>query len=274
MSPLDLFAIPGFTDPFSSLSHLLGAAVFAGLARPLVHRGVRANGAAGMKSLNGRTVSLAIFAVAAVFLLTMSGVFHLLGPEGSARPILRRLDHAAIFVLIAGTFTPIHTILFRGAWRWGMLAFVWTLAALGVTLKSIFFDSTPQALGLGLYIGMGWTGLASMGALWKRMGPRGLAPLLGGGIAYTLGAAIEGIEPRPLVAGVIRAHEIFHVAVLAGLGLHWWFVWRIADYALPRLPGELREVKPLGAGTRPTESPEVRVFSRDGNAAAMPSSRE
>jgi len=242
MPALELQAIPGFTDPFSSLSHLLGAGVFAALALPLVHKGVRANARDGACSFNGRTVSLAVFAVSAVLLLSMSGVFHLLGPEGSARGVLQRLDHAAIFVLIAGTYTPIHTILFRGAWRWGMLVFVWTVAVLGVTLKSIFFESTPFELGRALYIAMGWGGVISIGALWKRVGPRRLWPLLAGGIAYTVGAVIDGVQPRPMIAGVIRAHEIFHVAVLVGLGLHWRFVWTIADHAMPLERPEASEI--------------------------------
>ncbi len=247
MPARELLTIPGFADPFSSLSHLLAAGVFAALSVPLVRKGLRASEAEGRGWLNGRTAALVVFAFAAVLLLSMSGVFHLLGPDGHARPVMQRLDHAAIFVLIAGTYTPIHTILFRGVWRWGMLSLVWTLAAAGVTLKSIYFEDLPRGLGHGLYIAMGWLGVISFSALWRRLGARGLAPLLAGGVAYTVGALIDGIEPRPLVSGVIRAHEIFHVAVLAGLGLHWWFVWGIAD---ARMPG-VGTVNPEAAFTAP-----------------------
>ena len=222
MAALDLFAIPGFADPFSSLSHLAGAGVFAALSIPLVRKGVRTG------QTPWRVASLAIFAAAAVFLLAMSGVYHLLPRGGAARDVMQRLDHAAIFILIAGTFTPIHTILFRGPWRWCMLAFIWTIAALGVTLKSIFFTSTTQLMGLALYLGMGWVGLISLVAISRRYGFRILIPMVLGGLAYTAGAVIEGAQARPLVPGVIRAHEVFHVAVLAGLALHWKFVWSIA----------------------------------------------
>ena len=117
--------IPGFADPVSSLSHLAGVLAFGILAVPLL---LRARGHPG------RIAALAVFALGAVFLLSMSGVYHLL-PDGSAgRYVLRHLDHAAIFFLIAATFTPVHVILFRGAWRWGMLALIWTVAATGITL--------------------------------------------------------------------------------------------------------------------------------------------
>lgn len=226
-----LVAIPGFNDPFSSLTHLLGAGVFAVLAFFLVRRGVRAERAGGGMHA-GRIVSLAVFACSAVLLLCMSGVFHLLGP-GAGRDVLQRLDHAAIFVLIAGTMTPVHAILFRGAWRWGMLGFIWTVAVAGVTLKSIFFTSLPAWAGTLLYVGMGWVGVISFTALVRRHRFRFARHLIFGGIAYTLGAALELFDPPPLVLGVVRSHELFHVAVLVGLGLHWRFIWKIAGRAMP-----------------------------------------
>lgn len=176
-----------------------------------------------------RVFSLCVFAFAAVLLLSMSGAFHLLPSGTPERAVLRRLDHAAIFILIAGTYTPIHTILFRGGWRWGMLLLVWSLAVASVTLKTIFFASVPDWLGLTLYVGMGWIGLFSMIKLSSTRGVRFIFPLVAGGIVYTVGAIIELANIRPLVASVIRAHELFHVAVLGGLGLHWRFVTIIAS---------------------------------------------
>ncbi len=229
-----LRSVPGFQDPFSSLTHLGGAGVFAALSFFLIRRGLRAEHGVH----RGRVASLAVFACSAVLLLTMSGVFHLLSP-GAGRDVLQRLDHAAIFLLIAGTFTPMHTILFRGPWRWGMLAFIWTIAILGVTLKSIFFASLPAWAGTLLYVGMGWVGVLSFATLVRRHRPRGFRfarHLIFGGIAYTIGAALELIDPPPLIMGVVRSHEVFHIAVLAGLGLHWRFIWKIAARAMPQGP--------------------------------------
>jgi len=223
-----LLTIPGFNDPFSSLSHLLGAGVFAVLSYFLIRRGVRTE----RPVHPGRIVALAVFAFSAVLLLSMSGVFHLLGP-GTGRNVLQRLDHAAIFVLIAGTFTPMHAILFRGPWRWGMLGFIWTVAIVGVTLKSIFFTSLPAWAGTLLYVGMGWVGVLSFTTLVRRHRFRFARHIIFGGIAYTIGASLELFEPPPLIAGVVQSHEIFHVAVLIGLGLHWRFIWKIAGKPMP-----------------------------------------
>ena len=141
-----IYPIPGFAEPFSSLSHLLGAGVFLVLSPFLFRRGL---------GCNLRTSGLAIFAFGTVFLLSMSGTYHLLDDGGTARRVMRMLDHAAIFVLIACSFTPIHIILFRGWGRWGVLALVWGFAVTAITMKMVYFDTMPQAVGLSLYLGMG-----------------------------------------------------------------------------------------------------------------------
>ena len=217
---MDLIAIPGFSEPFSSLSHLLGAGVFAALTPLMLQRG-RGNVT--------RLISLGVFCFAAVFLLSMSGVYHLLSPDGTARAVLRRLDHAAIFVLIASSFTPVHVILFRGVACWGVLLAIWSLAIASISLKTVYFAAWPEWLGLVLYLGMGWIGLGSGLALWRRYGFVFIEPILFGGLAYSIGAVLEALSQPVLIPGVIQSHEIFHVAVILGLAFHWSFVYSIAD---------------------------------------------
>jgi channel protein (hemolysin III family) len=130
-----MLTLPGFSDPVSSLTHLAGALLFAFLAFGLLRR---------RQENRVHLISLYVFAVSCVLLLALSGVYHLLAPDTAGRAVLKRLDHAAIFVLIAGSFTPVHTILFQGAWRWGMLAAVWGAALLGVVLKTVYFDTVPE----------------------------------------------------------------------------------------------------------------------------------
>ena len=224
------YPIPGFADPFSSLSHLLGAGVFACLTPFLLWRG-RGNA--------GRLFFLGVFAFATVLLLSMSGVYHLLSTGGVARAVLKRLDHGAIFILIAGTFTPVHGILFRGAWRWGPLLFIWLGAAAGVTLKTIFFDDVAEWLGLTFYLSLGWVGVISGLECWRRYGLAFIKPLIWGGLAYTVGGVLEFLRWPVLIPGVVGSHELFHVGVLAGIAFHWKFVFQFAS-------GEVVESKKEG----------------------------
>jgi len=214
-----MLSIPGFSDPVSSLTHLTAAVVFAILGPFLVARG--SGGAL-------RVISLAVFALACVLLLSLSGVYHLLTPETAARGVLLRLDHAAIFVLIAGSFTPVHAILLRDRWHWHLLAWIWGAAIVGLTLKTVYFDSVPQWLGLMMYLGLGWLGLISTIALARRFGVRFVLPLVWGALAYTFGAVAEFLGWPVLVPGVVGPHEIFHLAVVAGISFHWAFIRGIA----------------------------------------------
>jgi len=173
--------------------------------------------------------SLAVFVFGSVLLLSTSGVYHLLDPSGTPRRVMRVLDHAVIFILIACSFTPPHVILFRGPGRWGMLLLIWAFAVVAITLKSVYFYYMPDWLGTALYIGMGWIGLASGIVLAKRYGFNFVAPLFWGGVAYSVGAVLDILRWPILVPGVIQWHEVFHVAVLVGLAFHWAFIYGMAD---------------------------------------------
>jgi len=214
-----VLSLAGFSDPVSSLTHLAGAVVFAVLSVVLLGRG---------RGDRGRMISLSVFAFSCVLLLSLSGVYHLLSPGTAGREVLKRLDHAAIFLLIAGSFTPVHVILFRGGWRWGMLAGIWGAALAGLVLKTVFFSTMPEWLGLLMYLGLGWMGVISALHLARRYGLRFIQPLLWGALAYTAGALIEFLRWPVLLAGIVGPHEIFHLAVLAGISCHWAFILGIA----------------------------------------------
>ena len=214
-----MLSIPGFSDPFSSLTHLAGAAVFAVLGAFLIARG---------RGDPRRVVSLAVFVFSCVLLLSMSGVYHLLTPGTPARGVLLRLDHAAIFVLIAGSFTPVHAILLRERWHHYVLAGIWSAAIAGLVLKTVYFDAMPAWLGLLMYLGLGWMGVVSAAAIARRFGVRFILPLVWGALAYTVGALADFLGWPVLVANVVGPHELFHLAVLAGISFHWAFISRIA----------------------------------------------
>lgn len=209
----------GMGDPVSSLMHLVGSLVFAALSGFLLRRG-------GKRV--GHVVPLAVFAVSCIILLGLSGSYHLLEPATSARRLLQRLDHAAIFLLIAGTFTPVHCILFRGVLRWGVLAVIWSSAVAGMVLKTVFFENVAEGLSLSLYLAMGWSGLLSGAILWRRFGWAFVRPLTCGALAYTGGALLEFFRQPVLIPGVIGSHEVFHGAVVAGIAYHWRFIHQLA----------------------------------------------
>jgi len=219
MKDTDVYAIPGFAEPVGSLTHLIGAAVFALLSIPLLRR---SPGGAWPR------FCLVVFALACVFQLAMSGIYHMLPHEGQGRPVLLRLDHAAIFILIAATYTPIHGILLDGWRRWLPLIIVWTIAIASVCLKTIYFDAFPRWLGLTLYLSLGWLGLVTGAMLWHRYGRRFLRLLVWGGVAFTVGAVFDFANAPVVAYGIIGPHELFHVAVLVGIAFFWSFTWTIA----------------------------------------------
>jgi channel protein (hemolysin III family) len=212
--------IPGFCEPFSSLSHLLGAVAMLALTAPLLRRA---------RGHRGRMLALGIFQARALVLLLLSGVYHLWPLHTPGRAVLQRLDHAAILFLIAGSFTPPHIILFRGWWRWGILTLVWSLAAAGMAATALFFRAIPDWLSLTFYLGLGWIGAISGIKIWLRHGFGCIRLIVAGGMAYTLGALLDFAHWPVLLPGVIGPHEVFHLAVLVGLACHWRFMYRIAD---------------------------------------------
>lgn len=219
------FPLYWVNDPVSGVTHLLGAVVVAAVTPRLLG-----------KTRGWHRFSLAVFSFSAIALLCASAMFHW-SSAGATRHMLQRLDHAAIFVLIAGTFTPVHTILFKGFPRWGMLWLIWTIGLVGIALKLVFFEHVPAWLGIASYVAMGWLGLFAMVGLGRRYSVRFMAPLLYGGLLYTAGAMVELANWPELWPRVIRPHEIFHVAVLAGLGCHWWFIARAAKFSSDRAMG-------------------------------------
>jgi channel protein (hemolysin III family) len=212
------YAIPGFAQPVSSLTHLLGAGVFAGLSLALLRRGFGAR---------GRLAAFAVYTVSCVLLLSTSGLYHMLPRETVGRAVLARLDHAAIFVLIAATFTSVLGLLLTGRERWVPLVLIWTAAVAGVVFKTIYFADFPEWAGLIFYLGMGWASVVPGIALCRKYGTAYLRPLTWGGIAYSVGAVLDFTRWPVLVPGVVGPHEVFHLAVLVGISCHWYFVARL-----------------------------------------------
>jgi len=147
-------SIPGFSDPMSALTHLLGSGVFAVLGFFLVRKGRQADGS----WWNWRMTGLAVFAFAAVAQLGISGAYHILQPGLTPRLVMQQIDHTAIFILIAASFVPVHAILFEGWRRWLILLILFSLAAAGITFTFLYLRGSPEIFWLMFYIAMGWAG--------------------------------------------------------------------------------------------------------------------
>lgn len=204
----------GFCEPISSWLHV-GGAIVAGLSSRALRR---------TASTPGADLALRIFAASVVLSLAVSGTYHAFDLDSAARAVFQRLDHAFIWILIAGTFTPVHVILFRGPWRWGILTVIWACAAAGVVLKTVFFADVGTELGLSLYLVLGWMGAISAGKIWRQEGRRATHLLLAGGLLYSAGGVASIVGSPVLVQGYVGHHELFHVAVLGGLFTHWRFM--------------------------------------------------
>jgi len=203
-------------DPFSCYSHLLGAALaVAGLVVLVTIS----------RDDPWRVVGFSIYGASLIILYLASTVYHWLLVPIAQRKWLNRVDHVAIFLLIAGTYTPVCIVTLRGGWGWTMFGIVWTAAVAGTILK-LGFRSLPRWVSASIYVAMGWAAVLAVVPLVRAFPPSALAWLLAGGLLYTAGAVVYATRrpnPYPRVFGF---HEIFHMFVLAGSAAHFVFMLR------------------------------------------------
>ena len=166
-------------------------------------------------------VGAAIFGGTAIAMYLTSTLYHAF-PQANRNGWLRRLDHSAIYLLIAGTYTPVLLGVLRGTAGWAMLAVIWTLAVAGVVFK-LLAGARFRKVSVALYVAMGWAALALIQPLWTHMQPGGLAWLFAGGVAYTAGVAFYLMHER-----MRYSHFIWLLFVLAGTGCHLVMVLRYA----------------------------------------------
>ncbi len=176
-----------------------------------------------------RLLSMAVYGLSMIELYTVSALYHLVTWSAARRKRLRALDHANIFVLIAGTYTPLCFNILSGGLRLAMLVEVWVLAISGVWL-AVFRPQTPRAIATALYIGIGWIGVLALPAFLSLLPWMATALLVAGGLLYTVGGVIYARRwpnPFPRVFGY---HEIFHLFVIAAGALFTLVIW---VWALP-----------------------------------------
>ena len=161
-------------------------------------------------------VACSIFGAALILCYTTSTLYHSVRVE-RIRRVLRALDHSAIFLLIAGTYTPFMLVNLRGPWGWSLLAVIWGLAVAGIALRLVL-KGRLHGLVVALYIAMGWVVVVAVQPLLEHVAPGGLALLAGGGIAYTVGVVFYKWRRLPY------HHAIWHGFVMLGSALHFFAV--------------------------------------------------
>jgi hemolysin III len=170
-------------------------------------------------------VGCVVFGAALVVLYTASTLYHALGHvHERARTLLRALDHSAIFLLIAGTYTPFTLVSLRGPWGWSLFAVVWSLAVAGIALR-LALRRRPTALFVSLYLAMGWCVVVALRPLVAAVPPGGIALLVAGGLAYSVGVVFYLWRSLPY------GHAIWHGFVLAGSAFHYAAVLRYVALA-------------------------------------------
>jgi hemolysin III len=163
-----------------------------------------------------RVVACSVFGVTLVLLYATSTLYHAL-TQGRAKQVLRVLDHSAIFLLIAGTYTPFTLVSLHGPWGWTLFGVVWGLAVLGVTLRLVL-HRRPTALFMAIYLAMGWCVLVAFHPMIRALAPSGLVLLVAGGVAYSTGVAFY------LWRRLRFHHAIWHGFVLLGSGFHYFAI--------------------------------------------------
>lgn len=200
-------------ERFNTASHL-AASIFSllGMVLLVVY--------ASMGGTVWHIVSFSVYGLSLVSLFVFSALHH--GVEGSRKleDILRSFDYYAIFVLIAGSFTPFCLVVLRGPVGWSVFGVSWVVAAVGITLKAVF-PEMPKWVFLTIYATMGWLGVAVAIPLVEILPWPAVALLLGGGVAYTAGAVVFSKERPNPVPGVFGFHEIWHVMVILGALTHY-----------------------------------------------------
>lgn len=174
-----------------------------------------------------KIISFTIYGVSLIFMFSASATYHMVRVKDKALEIFRKIDHAAIYVLIAGTYTPFCINAFEGFWKWGMLSIIWSLALIGIVVK-IFYIRAPRWLNAGIYIVMGWLSVLSAGEMLAALPAWVFIWLITGGVIYTLGAIVYMTKIFNFKPGVFGFHEVWHIFVLLAAAAHFVAVMGVA----------------------------------------------
>lgn len=206
-------------EPGSAITHFIGMMMAVFAATPLLIK-------SALSSDGKSLLALSVFCLSMILLYGASATYHSLNISGKALRIFRKLDHMMIFVLIAGSYTPVCLVVLGDRRGYALLAAVWSIAIIGMLIKA-FWITCPKWFSSILYIAMGWACLAVFGTLWNTLSLGAFLWLLTGGIFYTVGGVIYALK-LPLFNARHKnfgSHEVFHLFVMAGSFCHFLFMY-------------------------------------------------
>lgn len=197
-------------EPFNGLSHLGGAiaALFGQVALLIVSWPVAT-----------KIVSVIVYSISLIAMFTASGVYHAVQVKPETLRVFRKLDHSAIFLLIAGTYTPFCVNAFTGFFRWGLLTLIWLIALTGILVK-VFWLGAPRWLNAVIYVVMGWLCVMAAPQMPSVLPQGAMFWLIAGGVIYTLGAVVYATKKLDFIPGRFGFHEVWHIFVLLGALAH------------------------------------------------------
>lgn len=204
-------------DPISALTHFIGFLAAIPILMVLIVK-------AQKEATTWHVISFAVFGISLLLLYGASTIYHTLTVSDHYTKLLKRIDHMMIFILIAGTYTPICLIPLRGKWGWSLLALVWGFAAAGIILKAVWLNA-PRWFSTAIYVLMGWLVIIAFMPLEKAVPFEGIALLVAGGVTYTLGAVIYALKWPKFTSKIFGFHEIFHLFVMGGSLFHIIFMF-------------------------------------------------
>lgn len=172
-----------------------------------------------------KLVTMTIYGVSIIVLYGASSLYHWIKTTPRKEYILRKIDHVAIYVFIAGSYTPVFYYGLEGSWRWTMLSAVWVLAFVGIAIK-LAFVQTPRLISTAFYVTLGWIAVVPFVQLVDNLPLGAIVLMIAGGIAYTVGAVIYATKSFDFYPNRFGFHEIFHLFVMAGSILH--FIMMVA----------------------------------------------
>lgn len=173
-----------------------------------------------------KLVSFAVYGISMVGLYTASTLYHSINTSVTGRIALRKYDHASIYFLIAGTYTPICLTALRGGWGWSLFGVIWALAIAGLVM-SLLWINCPRAVTSTVYIAMGWLAVVAIWPLWLALDWRGIFWLLLGGVLYTIGGVLYALKWPGRNNAKFGCHEIFHVFIVLGSIAHFLMMYRV-----------------------------------------------